>query len=90
MNNYVNQLIEGKIDFEGQKKVEEIVRNTLIGTTVVSFALGFVLQSLRVTFGTFGLSAVVLLLVAVPQWPMYNRNPVEWLPIKEAKESEKK
>jgi len=81
----LQQLIDGKIDFEGQKRVEQIVRTTLVGATVVSFILGFVLQSLRVTFGTFGLATVVLFLVTVPPWPMYNQHPVQWLPVKESK-----
>ncbi|OBZ72948.1 hypothetical protein A0H81_06826 [Grifola frondosa] len=47
MNDYFQQIIEGKIDFEGQKVVERIVKTTLISATAVSFILGFASQSLR-------------------------------------------
>jgi len=47
--------------------------------TVVSFILGFAMQDLAVTFGSMGVSTVVLALVVIPPWPMYNRHPVTWL-----------
>ncbi|ETW76811.1 hypothetical protein HETIRDRAFT_328020 [Heterobasidion irregulare TC 32-1] len=74
-------------DFEGQRAVERISRNGLLALTAVSYVLGLALQSLRVTFGVFGLGIAVLLLVAVPQWPAYNKHPVRWLPKVEAKKT---
>ncbi|KAI0631456.1 microsomal signal peptidase subunit, partial [Trametes polyzona] len=85
MSDVLQKLIEGKIDFEGQKLVERIARDTLIAATVISFVVGFALQSLRVTFGLFALFVVVLTLVVIPPWPMFNRHPVTWLPAKETK-----
>ncbi|KAJ3523305.1 hypothetical protein NM688_g8751 [Phlebia brevispora] len=80
---FVQELLEGKIDFEGQKQVEQTTKVVLTALTILSFIVGFVLQSLRVTFAVFGSGTVLLLLVVIPQWPMYNRNPVKWLPAKE-------
>ncbi|KAI0354422.1 microsomal signal peptidase subunit [Trametes cingulata] len=85
MSEFVQKLVEGKIDFEGQKLVERIARDALIAATAVSFVAGFALQSLRVTFGLFALFVVVLSIVVIPPWPMYNRHPVTWLPVKETK-----
>ncbi|KAI9068946.1 microsomal signal peptidase subunit [Trametes sanguinea] len=85
MSTYVQNLLEGKIDFEGQKLVERISRDTLIAATVVSFIAGFATQSLRVTFGLFALFVIVLSAAVIPPWPMYNRHPVKWLPAKETK-----
>ncbi|KAI0370729.1 microsomal signal peptidase subunit [Pilatotrama ljubarskyi] len=85
MNEYLQRLVDGKIDFEGQKLVERIARDALIAATTVSFIAGFAVQSLRVTFGLFALFVVVLSIVAIPPWPMYNRHPVTWLPVKETK-----
>ncbi|PSR74582.1 hypothetical protein PHLCEN_2v9759 [Hermanssonia centrifuga] len=79
----VQRLVEGKIDFEGQKRVDQITRVALVAITIVSFLVGFALQSLRATFGTFGSSTILLILVVVPQWPIYNHHPVTWLPVKE-------
>ncbi|KAI0071362.1 microsomal signal peptidase [Panus rudis PR-1116 ss-1] len=75
----LQKLTEGRIDFEGQKKVERISRSTLVTATVLSFLIGFILQSLRVTFAIFGISAIALLIVVVPPWPAYNRHPIQWL-----------
>ncbi|THH15418.1 hypothetical protein EW146_g5048 [Bondarzewia mesenterica] len=85
MSTFLHDLFEGKIDFEGQKTVEHISRNTLVGLTVVSYVLGLILQSLRVTVGTFGFGLLVILLVTVPPWPMFNKHPVQWLPVQETK-----
>ncbi|KAI0331532.1 microsomal signal peptidase subunit [Cubamyces sp. BRFM 1775] len=85
MSNAIQKLLEGKIDFEGQKLVERIARDTLVAATLVSFIAGFALQSLRVTFGLFALFVVLLSIVVIPPWPMYNRHPVKWLPAKGTK-----
>ncbi|KAF9005152.1 microsomal signal peptidase 12 kDa subunit-domain-containing protein [Cyathus striatus] len=85
MSSYIQELLEGKIDFVGQQQVELIARVVLIATTIVSFIVGFALQSLSVTFGIFGVSTLVLALVVVPPWPMFNKHPVKWL---EAKRNE--
>ncbi|KAH9840165.1 microsomal signal peptidase [Rhodofomes roseus] len=77
-------LLEGKIDFEGQRQVENIAKFALIAAAVFSFIVGVLFQSLSVTFGIFGVAAFVLLLVVLPPWPMYNRHPVTWLPAKES------
>ncbi|KAG8216037.1 microsomal signal peptidase 12 kDa subunit [Butyriboletus roseoflavus] len=73
-------LLEGKIDFHGQKKADDIVRIALVSGTILSFVLGFALQSLRVSMGAFALSTVALALVVLPPWPVYNQHPVKWQP----------
>ncbi|KAI0773155.1 microsomal signal peptidase subunit [Trametes elegans] len=85
MSAYLQKLVEGKIDFEGQKLVERIARDTLIAATVISFLAGFALQSIRVTFGLFALFVVALSIAVVPPWPAYNRHPVKWLPAVDTK-----
>ncbi|KAI0804687.1 microsomal signal peptidase subunit [Irpex lacteus] len=77
----ITQAVEGKIDFEGQKQVDQIARISIIALTVVSFLIGFVLQSLQATFLVFGVGTVVVLLVTVPPWPKFNQHPVQWLPV---------
>ncbi|KAF8128713.1 microsomal signal peptidase 12 kDa subunit [Boletus edulis] len=80
----IRDLLEGKIDFHGQKKADDITRIALIAITVLSFVLGFALQSLRVMMGTFSFSTVALALVVLPPWPAYNRHPVKWQPAQPA------
>ncbi|KAF9267064.1 microsomal signal peptidase subunit [Marasmius fiardii PR-910] len=79
------QIPQGTIDFAGQKQVEEISRIWLISSTAIAFIAGFASQNIRVTFGFLGVSVVLLFLVVIPPWPMFNRHPVSWLPIVEEK-----
>ncbi|PCH34828.1 SPC12-domain-containing protein [Wolfiporia cocos MD-104 SS10] len=88
MQEHLQSLLEARIDFEGQRLVGQIVQLSLVAITIISFLLGFALQSLRVTFVTFGLSTAVLAVVVLPPWPMYNRHPVQFLPPKENKVKE--
>ncbi|TBU27435.1 microsomal signal peptidase subunit [Dichomitus squalens] len=85
MSDILQQYLEGKIDFEGQKLVEQISRNILIVATAVSFVAGFATQSLQVLFGVFAAFVVTLSLAVIPPWPAYRRHPVKWLSIKETK-----
>ncbi|KAI0049112.1 microsomal signal peptidase subunit, partial [Auriscalpium vulgare] len=85
MSSSIQQLLEGKIDFEGQKSVERITHYAFAVLTAVSFVLGFTLQSLSVTFGIFGLGVALLLVAVIPPWPPYNKHPVQWLPARETK-----
>ncbi|KAJ7226981.1 microsomal signal peptidase 12kDa subunit [Mycena pura] len=73
---------EGRIDFVGQQRVDRISRVWLISTTVISFIVGFALQSLQITFGIFSASTLLLALAVVPPWPLFNRHPTQWLPIR--------
>ncbi|KAJ7640322.1 microsomal signal peptidase [Mycena polygramma] len=81
MSSFFQELTEGKIDFVGQQQVELISRVWLIGSTIISFILGFALQNMQLTFGIFGVSTLLLILVVVPPWPMFNRHPTQWLPV---------
>ncbi|KAI0710810.1 microsomal signal peptidase subunit [Earliella scabrosa] len=82
MSEFLTQYFEGKIDFEGQKLVEQISRNTLIVASIVSFIAGFAAQSLQVLFGVFAVFVVLLSAAVIPPWPMFRRHPVQWLPAK--------
>ncbi|KAI6115731.1 microsomal signal peptidase [Pisolithus croceorrhizus] len=74
----LQDIFEGKIDFIGQKRVDSIARVALAACTIASFAAGYVVQSLRVTMGAFALSTLLVAVMVVPPWPVYNRHPVQW------------
>ncbi|KIM44216.1 hypothetical protein M413DRAFT_443241 [Hebeloma cylindrosporum] len=80
MSSFIQEITEGKIDFEGQHLVDLIAKSVLSGSAVVGFLVGFALQDLRVTFGIMALATLTLTMVLLPPWPMFNRHPVKWLP----------
>ncbi|TFK27273.1 microsomal signal peptidase 12 kDa subunit [Coprinopsis marcescibilis] len=79
-SNVLADLLEGKIDFVGQNLVEQIAKTVLIAGAVVSFIAGFAAQNLRVTFGLYAVIVLILAVVVLPPWPMFNQHPVKWLP----------
>jgi len=83
----MQDLLEGRIDFHGQKTADDAVRWALVASTALSFVLGFAMQSLKVTFGTLGLAVVGLCLLVLPPWPMFNQHPVQWAPTQEDKKT---
>ncbi|EGG04187.1 uncharacterized protein MELLADRAFT_108689 [Melampsora larici-populina 98AG31] len=83
IDGYVDQLkskLEGKIDFEGQRLAEKWNQIIILSFAVIAFGLGYIGQSMMITFGVYAVGVVIALLVVVPPWPCYNRNPVKWLP----------
>jgi len=82
------QYFEGKIDFEGQKLVERIAHYALIELAIFAFFIGFLIQSIQLTFVVFGFGGVAVLMLIIPPWPVFNQNPVTWLPRKEEKEKQ--
>ncbi|KAG8728188.1 hypothetical protein FRC12_021950, partial [Ceratobasidium sp. 428] len=62
MSSQLQSIIDGKIDFEGQKLVEKTAQYTLVAAAVLSFALGYTTQSLQTCFGCFGLSVLAVML----------------------------
>jgi len=80
MADLLPQIFYKNIDFEGQRVAENTTHYALVIISVLSFLIGFVLQSLQITFVLFGASVLVLTLVIIPPWPGYNTHPVKWLP----------
>jgi len=88
MADLLSQIFYKNIDFEGQRVTEKATHRTFVIISILSFLIGFTLQSLQTTFILFGASALVLTLVIVPPWPAYNTHPVKWLPRKGTKKPE--
>ncbi|KAI0269660.1 microsomal signal peptidase [Russula aff. rugulosa BPL654] len=84
----LREYLEGKIDFEGQKLVERIAHYATIELAVFAFFIGFLFQSIQVTFITFGLGVTAIFAIIIPPWSMYNKHPVTWLSPKETKKKD--
>jgi signal peptidase complex subunit 1 len=68
------------MDFQGQKAAELWISRVLVAFAAVGFLAGYLLSNflLMVYINVVGL-AVTLLLV-VPDWPVFNKHPLQWLP----------
>ncbi|KAL9126917.1 MAG: hypothetical protein Q9217_004112 [Psora testacea] len=73
-------LLEGQIDFEGQKTTELISTVLLVVSGLLAFIIGFTIQNIYVTLWV-GLGGTALtFLIVVPPYPFYNKSPENWLP----------
>jgi len=76
----IQSIIDGFIDFEGQRLAETLTTAILVLAGVLSFIVGYVLSDLKYTV-YIGLSGTVIaFLVVVPPWGIYKRNPLTYLP----------
>ncbi|RYP71724.1 hypothetical protein DL771_004675 [Monosporascus sp. 5C6A] len=74
-------LVDGQIDFEGQKLAETLATVALSAVGVASFLIGFILQDIALAL-KIGLGGTALtFLLVVPPWPFFNRHKVDWLPV---------
>ncbi|KAI0115831.1 microsomal signal peptidase 12 kDa subunit-domain-containing protein [Nemania sp. FL0031] len=77
----VRDLVDGQIDFEGQRLAEILATLLLSIVGAVSFLVGFFLQDISLAL-KIGLGGTALtFLVIVPPWPFFNQHPVKWLPV---------
>ncbi|KAK0527920.1 hypothetical protein OC842_004706 [Tilletia horrida] len=76
----LQRIIDGKIDFQGQRLADRIGQETIALFAVLGFVAGYATQSLQLLLLVYGAGVVIALTASVPPWPMYNRYPVTWLP----------
>jgi len=77
----VREVAEGQIDFEGQRLSEFLATAILATAGGIAFIVGFVLQDIKLAlYIGLGGTALTFALV-VPPWPLFNKNPVRWLPV---------
>ncbi|KAI9772887.1 MAG: hypothetical protein M1840_008769 [Geoglossum simile] len=73
-------VLDGQIDFEGQRLADSLTTALLILSGVLAFIIGIVTQEIYLA-SYIGLGGVALtFLVVLPPWPFFNRNPIQWLP----------
>ncbi|KAI8954611.1 microsomal signal peptidase 12 kDa subunit-domain-containing protein [Xylaria longipes] len=77
----VRDVVDGQIDFQGQKLAEILATVLLSIVGAISFLVGFFLQDIALAL-KIGLGGTALtFLVIVPPWPFFNQHPVKWLPV---------
>ncbi|KAL5604675.1 hypothetical protein BROUX41_001974 [Berkeleyomyces rouxiae] len=76
----IRDVFDGQIDFKGQPFAELIQNVAMSVFGILAFIYGYVYQDIRAALFIVLGGAIVTLLLVVPPWPMYKRNPVKWLP----------
>ncbi|GAA5964265.1 hypothetical protein JCM21900_001807 [Sporobolomyces salmonicolor] len=71
--------LEGRIDFHGQEVVDRLSKQILWTAGLVAFLVGFLFQSLKLTFSIFTLGFLACLVLVVPAYPSLTAHPVRWL-----------
>ncbi|KAK6529657.1 hypothetical protein TWF281_008822 [Arthrobotrys megalospora] len=72
-------IVDGFIDFQGQKLAEQITTYTLAVSAIVGFLAGFVTQNIVYTLYICLAGTGLTFLAVVPPWPVYNQAPVRFL-----------
>ena len=71
-----NQL--GEIDFVGQKLSDNVYKYLILTVTIICFAITCVTKQFMYTGYGVSAATVLAIILVVPPFPIYNRNPVKW------------
>ncbi|XP_057822262.1 signal peptidase complex subunit 1 [Cryptomeria japonica] len=72
------------MDWQGQKQSEILMQIMLVVSAVAAFVTGYVMSSFKNMLLIYAAGVVLTLLTTVPDWPLFNRHPLQWLDPKEA------
>ena len=67
------------MDYKGQKLSEQIYLVLIPAVGSVAWVFGYVAQDFKTTFYGWLAGLVLAMLICVPDWPIFNRNPTPWL-----------
>ena len=67
------------MDYKGQALSEKLFYYILISVSSIGWVYGYFAQSFLVTFYVWAGALAFCIVLCVPDWPIYNRNPVKWL-----------
>lgn len=67
------------MDFKGQEYSEKLALKLLILSAATSFLLGYFKQDFGLMMAMFAAGFVLTFIVTVPNWPIYNKHPIEWV-----------
>mmetsp|Transcript_1100 Transcript_1100/g.2460 ORF Transcript_1100/g.2460 Transcript_1100/m.2460 type:complete len:90 (-) Transcript_1100:1164-1433(-) len=67
------------MDYEGQRLSELLFYWLIIGFGGVGWVIGYFRQEFFIVFKFWLVGVVLSVVLCVPDWPFYNRNPIKWL-----------
>lgn len=68
------------MDFEGQKLAETTLVRLLVIFGALGFLIGYLTSSFQLMVFINAAGLAVTLLLVVPDWPIFNKNTLQWLP----------
>ncbi|KAK5941777.1 hypothetical protein PMZ80_005728 [Knufia obscura] len=75
----LQDVVDGQIDFEGQRVADLLSTVMLIVVSLVALVVGFIQQAIHLTMWITLAGTLATLLVVVPPWPSFNKNPQPWV-----------
>ncbi|KAF2143876.1 uncharacterized protein K452DRAFT_224404 [Aplosporella prunicola CBS 121167] len=73
-------VLEGQIDFDGQR-LAELLSTALLSTAgIVAFLVGYATQNILLSLYIVLGGAALTFVVVVPPWPFLNKDRITWLP----------
>ncbi|XP_065498384.1 signal peptidase complex subunit 1 [Caloenas nicobarica] len=82
--------IPTQMDYKGQKLAEQIFQGIILVSAIIGFIYGYITEQFGWTVYIVMAGFVLSCLLTLPPWPMYRRNPLQWLPVQESGAEEKK
>ena len=67
------------MDYQGQKLSERLYYYIIIIMGAIGWVIGYIQQDFMQTFYVWFVGTAVSVVLCVPDWPIYNRHPVDWL-----------
>ncbi|KAL0385370.1 UNVERIFIED_CONTAM: putative signal peptidase complex subunit [Sesamum radiatum] len=77
------------MDWQGQKLAEQLMQLMLVAFAAVAFLAGYVLGSFQTMLLIYAAGVVLTSLITIPNWPFFNRHPLNWLDPSEAEKHPK-
>jgi len=72
------------MDWQGQKLSEKLMEIMLVAFAAVAFIVGYTIGSFQTMLLIYAGGVVLTALITVPNWPFFNRHPLNWLDPSEA------
>uniref|UniRef100_A0A803M6Q2 Signal peptidase complex subunit 1 n=1 Tax=Chenopodium quinoa TaxID=63459 RepID=A0A803M6Q2_CHEQI len=72
------------MDWQGQKVAEQWMQILLLVSAAIAFVTGYLMGSFQLMVLIYAGGVVLTALIIVPNWPWFNRHPLNWLDPTEA------
>ena len=75
---FIEHLRSGRMDFAGQRKAYLFMMVTMWLSGMIGFIYGLITSNFSNTFKVVFAAGCINMLLVVPSWPIWNRNPVSF------------